>query len=300
MDLLLGNSMKKQKGFSILEPLLAIGIMAIVFLTIASLMVMSNFETGKANEYQKASWLAQEGMEALRTISFGELVTTTVGSLNFVSSTGEWGRWVLEENGPQTIDLFTRYIAVSELTRNDNCEIDGAGEIMDTDSFKLQSKVEWQDNTGQTRDITLETVRTNWEEPTGLCFGDTDLGQLSFNFSGTTWYGGKQLRSIYITNIGTRDVNIAKMMMTWNYPELMQQMFMGNEKVWSGSGPGTPSGNQPSGTELDIVDKTITVGETIEMHKTQFTNIMEGSIISITVIMEDGSSTSTGDFMPAF
>lgn len=293
--------MTKNKGFSLIEVILTVGLMAIIMLTIVNLIFISNFQTGKSLNYQKALWVVEDGLNAMKTMSFQDLFLTQTGKVAFAPTSTKAGVWSLLDTGPENINGFTRYITVSEVKRDANCLItnDESG-VVDPDTLKLQSRVTWNETVGGEREVDMTFIRTNWERARSACFDDSDLAQLFFDFSGTSWYGGKQLRSIYITNIGTRDVKIAKMLLTWDFDTLITQFFMDASKVWSSSGPGTPLGNQPSGTELDIADKTIVVGETIEIHKTQFTDNMEGSTISITVIMEDGTSTSTGEFMPVY
>ena len=78
--------MNKQRGYALLETLIAIGLAAILMSSIISLALISNRGSAKALQYQKASWAAMEGIEALRSMDFSNLFLTQTGDLSFSSN----------------------------------------------------------------------------------------------------------------------------------------------------------------------------------------------------------------------
>ncbi|MCF6277036.1 MAG: hypothetical protein L3J07_04335 [Candidatus Magasanikbacteria bacterium] len=292
--------LKNKKGFSVLEPLLTIGLMAIIFLSLSSLLVVSSFDSYKNTDFQEGLWLAQEGVSAIKTMTFSDLFETASGSLHFVTSSQEVGSWQLLENGPENTGKFTREILVSSIRRSASCGIsENQADTIDLDTFKIESNVTWQDTNGEMRDVSLESFRTNWQNPSGSCFVVND-SCLSVDISSASWSGGKQLRDVYFTNICEDDFDIDSIIFTWDYNTEITQVFLDNHKIWSSSGPGSPSGYQTSGTELFVHHAEVDGEDTVELHKTQFTQNMEGSTISITVYLEDGTSVSTGIFTPSY
>lgn len=220
---------------------------------------------------------------------------TQTGSLSFSSD-----RWALGTSAPESlVDGYTRTVKVEEALRNVSCELVSSGGTADTDSYFLESSVEWTGFGGQNRQVTLRTLRTNWENPTGDCFA-SDCSQLEWDVLGSSWFGGKQLREIYITNNTGETKDIEEITIWWDNAAELQQIFFDSGKVWSGSGPGTPSGNQVSGTEIHIVSADILDGQTVEMHKTQFTQNMFGTTISVMYECDDGSSVTFGPFTPTY
>ncbi len=246
---------------------------------------------------QKALWKAQQGIEALQTLSFADLSTTEVGSLTFASN-----QWVLGTSGSEDLGGgLTRVVRVEEAQRDESCELVASGGDVDEDSLFLESEVTWNDLRGTAQSVTVRSLRTNWETPGGSCFvPGGDCGQLEWDVLGSSWFGGKQLREIYITNNTGEEKEVDKMILTWNNSAHIQQIFFDSTKFWSSSGPGTPSGTQVSGTILDGVSGTIADGATIEMGKTQFDSSMDGTTITVTYECTDGSSITFGPFTPTY
>ena len=294
------NIFLNKKGFSVFEPLLAIGLMALLLVSLTSLLLISGFENAKSTDFQEGLWFAQEGISAIKTVDFGDLFVTASGSLHFVTSTADTGSWQLLENGPQNFGKFSRSVVVSSVKRDFTCAFsEEPGHATDVDTFQIESNVTWEDTNGETRDISLESFRTNWEHPTGSCFvGNTSC--LSVDASSTLWFGGKQLRNLYFSNTCIDILNVESIIFTWDYNTQITQSFFDNTKVWSSAGPGTPSGNQSSGTRLFLSGAEIASGNSIELNKTQFTGNMEGATIAITVFLGDGSVVNLGSFTPPY
>lgn len=284
-------------GFILLEALLAIGVLAFFLLAASGLAFVAKVGSGRTHQAELATWAAQEGIDALQTISFTSLANTTVGSLAFSG-----GAWTLGTSGPQTIGTgMTRTVKVVSVSRDASCDVVLSGGTVDADSKTIESVVTWTDVAGRSHSSTLSAMRTRWENPQGVCFKpSTTQGShvtIDFTTSGE-WFGGKQLRSVYIINSGTAAVTIDRMVMTWTNAQEIQQSFLNSTKIWSSGGPGTPSGTQVSGTELHVHDYTINAGQTVEFNKTQFTGAMSGTTVTIKLIFTDGSSVETVPFVP--
>lgn len=63
------NINRKEKGFTVIEVLIAIGILAFGLLAIASMQVMAIKTNGKANRITEAATIAMDNLEQLRTIN---------------------------------------------------------------------------------------------------------------------------------------------------------------------------------------------------------------------------------------
>jgi len=284
-------------GFVLLEALLAIGVLAFFLMAASGLAFIAKVGSGRTHQAELATWAAQEGIDALQTISFTSLSNTSVGSLTFSG-----GNWTLGTSGPQTIGTgMTRTVKVGSVSRDASCNVVTSGGTVDADSKTIESVVSWTDVAGKTHVSTLSAMRTQWENPQGTCFKpsvpqNTHVA-IDFATSGQ-WFGGKQLRTVYIINSGTAAVTIDRVVFTWTNAQEIQQSFFGSTKVWSSGGPGTPSGTQVSGTELNIQDYAISAGQTVELNKTQFTGAMSGTTVTIKLIFMDGSSVQTVPFVP--
>ncbi len=285
--------MRLEKGYTLLEALLAIALAALFFSGATGLVLTSNRTSAEAVMRQKALWRAQEGLSALEASADANLVNTTVGSLTFASN-----RWTLGTSAPQDLGGgITRTVKVSAVQRNSTCDLVASGGTVDTSSHTFESNVTWTDLRGQTQTISLKTLRTNFENPTSSCFAD-ECSRLAWDYSATTWYGGKQLRDMFVTNLSEQEVEIIKITPTWNGTPKIQQIFIGNDKFWTSIGPGTPSGVQSSGVTLTGQDARISGGVTVEIPKIQFDGIMTGATLTVLFECEDHSTVTIGPFVP--
>lgn len=287
-----------QSGSLLLESVLASALLAIFSVAILSLTVTANQGTGKVLEEQDALWRIQEGLEALRTIPFDTLTPTNPGSLSWSGSS-----WTLLGGGPETLaGGMTRIVRVQPVERNVDCVIvpTGSGTV-DPDTLAIESEVQWTDPLGRAQNVRLSSIRTRYADPQGDCFVSEQAGQIGINLTlEAEWFGLKQLRTLYLENLGTNPITIEEATFTWNNGETMDQMFIDTTKVWSASGPGSPGGSQPSGTELDIVDFTIPGGATVEINKTQFSGDMRGTTLTLTLEFSDDSEITSDPFTPTW
>lgn len=257
--------------------------------------MVSSSSSGRVDQQQEALIIAMEGDEAIKTIDFDDIPITGTGLLAFSS-----GQWSVSGSGPEIITGgFTRSIEVSDVYRDVDCNIVESGGTLDTDSKSLEIEVEWTDIEGRSQEAEVESLITRWDNPQGSCFTEEASQVVLDIFTDANWHGQKQLRDVYVTNNGTANVTIDKITMTWDNAELIDQFFMDN-KVWSDTGPGTPSGSQPSGTELDIQDRVIAPSETSNMNKVQFLGNMLGTTLTIKLEFSDGSFIQSDPFTPTY
>ena len=283
------------RGFILLEVLLSIGLIALILSVLGGVVLISN-GTSRGTQSVRASMAAQEGLSALQSLSFASLTNTTTGTLAFSNN-----RWTLGSGAPQTISTgITRTVRVKSVNRNASCNIVSSGGTVDTDSKTLESDVSWIDLAGRSHLIALTSLRTQWNNPQGTCFVPTQAGCSNIDYmTSGEWFGGKQLRTVYFTNTcSSIPIVIDKMIFTWDNGAEIQQVFIDSTKVWSASGPGTPSGEQNSGITLDISNFTLNPGIQYELNKTQFEHAMSGTTVTITLIFADGTSFTTPPFVP--
>jgi Tfp pilus assembly protein PilV len=103
--------------------------------------------------------------------------------------------------------------------------------------------------------------------------------------------GGRRLRDIFLTNIGTsRTITLSRMIPVWGTSAILSDIQMDSISVWTGSAV--------SGTDIDIADTAISPGSTVTITRMQFNTSVAGSTFDISFIMGDGSSVSSGSFQP--
>ncbi|OGL72183.1 hypothetical protein A3D69_01140 [Candidatus Uhrbacteria bacterium RIFCSPHIGHO2_02_FULL_54_11] len=290
--------LKDQSGSLLLEAVLASALLAIFVVAIASLAVTANQGTGKALTRQTAAWRAQEGIEALRTIRFEDLAPVDPGAISWNGTS-----WSVGAGGPTNLGGgIIRTVRVKEVERDGDCVIvpAGLGDV-DPDTLETESEVNWTDALGRPESAIVSDLRTHYDDPQGSCFLAEQASQIGINLSlQAEWFGLKQLRTLYLENLGTEPITIEEVELTWNNAETVNQMFINTTKVWSAIGPGSPAGNQPSGTELDILDFTIPGETTVEINKTQFSDDMRGTTLTLKLEFSDDSEITSDPFTPTW
>lgn len=286
---------KINSGFVLLEALLAVGLLILFLGGLGALFVLNLRGTSLINYSTQAGLLARGGLEALRTIDFDDLSLLDPAHLVFSGSS-----WAVAA-GSETTDIFIRTIRVKEVQRNSSCDIVASGGTADPDSKFIESEVSWTDELGRVHQTLLAGLVTRWDDPQGPCFAPSAAANLIFHVDLTYWYGHRQLREVYLENSGALPITISFVTFAWNNEEEeeeIEQIFIDSTKIWSKSGPGSPSGKQPSGTKLDVQDYTINAGDIVNMNKTQFEGHMDGAILILTLEFSDGSTFVSPPFTP--
>lgn len=155
-------------GQTLLEAVLALAVFALLAATVVTMAVGGMDALQQGGAHTKAAALADEGVEALRSIrdrawnkvphGSGCPATTTVA----VAVSG--GSWVVTGIGPETIDRFTRTITLRDLYRDAGGNIvDCPGSYIDRHSIAAEVVVEWQPRPGVTNTVRRTTEFTNWD-----------------------------------------------------------------------------------------------------------------------------------------
>lgn len=142
-----------------IEILVAIAILVIVS---ASLLGLISFSLGAASltkQTTKANALAQEAMEATRTIRDRNWSEITNGQYGITNVGGYWDFDGVEN----TINGFTRTVLIEDVRRDANDNIVESGGISDPNTKKATVTVSWQER-GRTHQIELVTYFTDWQQ----------------------------------------------------------------------------------------------------------------------------------------
>lgn len=160
---LLGN-----KGISILEIVIVIGIFSVIFFLIFTL---SNFSLNTNLLIKKtltANHLACEAIEALRNLRDGtDWQTNGIGTFlpdieYHLEATSSPQKWQLVE-GEETIGSFKRKVIFKNVFRDLNSNIVETGGAQDPDTRKIIVSVSWNEK-GQDYKVELITFLTNWRK----------------------------------------------------------------------------------------------------------------------------------------
>lgn len=281
-------------GQTLLEAVFAL---AVLMVAVAGLLafaprVFSLLE--RSRDALSAARVTEEGTEALRSIaasSWSSLVPGTYG----LARAG--GAWQLQAN-PDTIDgRYTRTVTIASAYRDAACAVVATPGTLDPDTKTVTIAVAWVSG-GTPRTEVSRTHLTNWRAANALCAA-TDAGNLSVNVSAACMGGEqKQLEGVVLRNTGLRDVALDRVTITWvkadgRSPGSVRSVKINGQDRWSGSASGdwSPSGDQPSGTALNIQNVTIAAGGSATVDRFRFDTKLAGATFTLQWVMADASTT---------
>lgn len=149
--------LRRQHGQSLVEVIVAIGILAIGGSAVIIMILGSLRGSSVGGQYTEATNYARESWEALRSIgqnAYGNLVSGTYG----ISASG--GEWALIP-GSDVSDTYTRTIEIEDVDRNGGGDIVGSGGSNDIGTRRIITTISWPSEIG-TRSVQLVDYFTNW------------------------------------------------------------------------------------------------------------------------------------------
>jgi hypothetical protein len=210
------------------------------------------------------------------------------------------GYWQFSGSSDLIDDKYTREIVVSEVQRDGDCEIVESGDA-DDDTKLVSATISWE-NSGRSLSQSFSRYFTNFKSPAS-CEDEDEAGSLVIDIDEASIDSTKKsIVGIVLRNEGSTDITIDKLTIEWTEPGSMRFIKIDDETVWNAtSGIGSPHGYQYSGAEIDIVDFTLEAGEEYDVDNIRFNDKIDGSTVTITATMSDGTTVTevtTPPFIP--
>jgi hypothetical protein len=154
---------KKSSGFGLMETIVALGIFSVI-VTAGVAGFIPALRSGRASrEHTQALSLAQEGVEAVRSIRDRNFANITAGTFGIGISSSLWAF-----SGTSDVNnKYFRQLIISQASRDAGGSLVGSGGSTDPDTFIVTSKVNWNYGVGDTRQLTTDSVLTNWRKAIG-------------------------------------------------------------------------------------------------------------------------------------
>lgn len=146
------------KGFALVEVLIACAIVTVATFALVSAGQKGVTLSERALKQTQASYLLEEGAEAVKVVRDNSWATISALSVNtpyYLSFDTGTNTWSLSET-PSTIDgVFTRTVTFEAVTRDGNDDIAATGTV-DARTRKVDIAVSWPASTGTlTKTLTL-------------------------------------------------------------------------------------------------------------------------------------------------
>lgn len=138
---------KNESGFSIVEAMLAATMLVILLTGIIGALFYGIEGTRIAGKRVQASYLAEEGMEAVRNIKESNFATFAGLANGDYGLTTSGGQWQLDSGNPDITEGYTRTITLAPGT---------------SDSRDVTVTINWQQNLQRTGQLVINGRFTNW------------------------------------------------------------------------------------------------------------------------------------------
>jgi len=262
-----------KKGFSLIEVILAISIFALLITGFSGIYLYGQESAVLAGNRDRAIALAEEGLEAARSIGSDSFTSLSAGThgIDIIGNS-----WAFSGSSDIT-GIFTREITVTSV---------------DADRVDIESEVTWQQNPLRTGSVSVHTRFTNWRD-TGPAVCSNQASFLDIDTSGANIAAGnRELRGVTVENIATNcEIIIDKAELTWTSGNNL-------ERIKIGTGAWDWTGSVTSGTEVDIANETLTASSGLIDTIYRFSGSMNGNTFTITFTMSDATTKSTSSFSP--
>jgi type II secretory pathway pseudopilin PulG len=263
----------RQHGQSIVEIVVVLGIAAITFASIGSLIVGSLTSVSQEAERQQAISYAQEGLEAVRSLRDADFDNLTTGTHGLAIASNQWTL----SGSSDASGIMTRVITISDVS---------LGDIESVDIKQVESAVTWK-GTSSTAATTLSYTEyfTDWNQTDG------DAEDLSLDISNVqigVGAGNKQLEDIELLNTGTGTITLDKITAWWDNAYLLRQIRLDTTNVF---GPVPAASGVASGTEIDITNVSMASGSSaVNTTFFKYTGDITGTNFIIEYLFSDGST----------
>jgi type II secretory pathway pseudopilin PulG len=155
---------KNERGFGMVEMVVAIAIIVVTFISILQVLFLETRAQILAREDTSAYVVARETMEAVRSVRDSDW--TNISSLSYSTAyypqINASSQWELVASNPGPVGIYTRWVEFEEVLRDIDDNIATSG-VSDPDTRKATVYVEWIRPGGDTRTVTLEAYLTNWQ-----------------------------------------------------------------------------------------------------------------------------------------
>lgn len=250
-------------GISIIEVLIAVSVFTII-VSAAVFLFLDGFRASYYSlRHTKATFLAQEAIEAVNMIAAEDFDGVLEGVHGLVLSSGVWSF----DGAEDVQDGYTRSVTITDV---------------DVDTKDVVSQVVWNSSPARGSEVIVESRVYDWRQTQGDAEGfSVGLQNVSLSASSTS------VENIELYTNASSSLVIDEMKVSWSGGGFLYDILVGTSTVYTV----LPQEGVSSGEVIDIDDYTLeSQSGTTTIGHINFSEPLEGSAIQVTYILTDGST----------
>jgi type II secretory pathway pseudopilin PulG len=172
------------RGQMVIEVIVAVSIFAIIAASSVMAIVGSLSTARLAEEESQATFIASEGLEAVKSIRNQAWASLVTGPHGASKASGVWAFLGTADVDPSL--KFTRVINIADVGRDANGNIIGSGGTADPETKKITATVSWDFTPTRHNSVVMNLYLTNWQ----LGKSSTTMPQFCSTYCTGLGYGG--------------------------------------------------------------------------------------------------------------
>jgi len=159
---------KNCHGFGLLEAIIAVSILVIIASTATATTLHTLTANNFYNDYEKANFMAQEGLEAVRSIRNQAWSNLDIGSVSCPASINKGVETVSNswqfKSAPDVFGKFSRTLTITNVCRDVSGNIDISSGTYDENTKKITSTVSWNLSPSRQDNVVLNAYLTRFNK----------------------------------------------------------------------------------------------------------------------------------------
>lgn len=152
------NKHHNQSGQSLLELLVAMGVFVLIVSSTMFLTLDAQLGNQEGGQRSRAVGLAQEGVEAVKSLASRGWKYVENGTHGLSAATGVW-----EFGGTSDdVGIFSRTVSVADVFRDALGNIVTTGGTLDPDTKLVTTRVDWENRPNRPEEVLVDSYMTNW------------------------------------------------------------------------------------------------------------------------------------------
>lgn len=152
---------KNCRGQNLIEVLLSLALL-VIFVAGISILAFRYWDSlQKVRDFSNVDNIISSSFEAVQSIAYNDWSSISQGTYGLDNNMGVWG---LSSTPDLINNRYTRSIVISNVNRNDSCNVTSSGGVSDPDTKLITVQINWLEVNGA-KQLSAQRYLTDWKNP---------------------------------------------------------------------------------------------------------------------------------------